>query len=261
MKINSYEAISSIETAFFNGADYCILLDMLSNHYRTHSSGSIANTKGRIYEWLFAVDCINHFKVTGNKFLILKLPTVSSLNIYDLITPHETMPLDEMKRELQENYGLNLITSNPDFIILDTSKLNEIQINIDKINIINCLSPANLQEVDQHYRMFLQKVEIASIHGFISLKSSLRPDRRLQIVHEATITKAIFDIMNKNKKINFISASLMHNEKDKSALNTVAIHSLNNQTPEPAIDLICSINMEDDIKALFSALSKISTTK
>ncbi len=261
MKINSNEAISSIEAAFFNNAPYSVLLDMVSNHYSTHSSGSVANIKGRIYEWLFAVDCINHFKTTGNRYLVLKLPNVTSLNIYDLITQNETTKFYKIKETLKRNNGLNLITSNPDFIILDTSKLNNAQSDIDKIHTISCLSETNLQEVDQYYKMFLYKIGINSIHGFISLKSSLRPDRRLQIVHEATITKAIFEIMNKNKKINFISASLMHNEKDKSALNTVAIHSLNNHPPEPAIDFICSINNKIDISTLFSALSSISTTK
>lgn len=248
MSINTTEAIRQIEEDFFDeNKDFDILLKKVKEIYKASTSGSIANITGRIYEWIFAIDCLNYLGNNKGDLLVLKLPTISSLNIYDLLIYSDRIKFKRLQERLKGTHGINIITSNPDFIVLNAKK-------IMMSEAIKNFSGESLDKIDNYYRNYLGRIDVKSIYGFISLKSSLRPDRRLQIVHEATITKAIFDAIDNTKKINFISASLAHNEKDKAALNTVAIHTLHHENPVPAIDLTITMAARNDIKKLFDAM-------
>lgn len=49
-----------------------------------------------------------------------------------------------------------------------------------------------LDKIDNIYRDFIGYAELDDIAGYLSVKTSLRPDRRLQLAHEGSLMKAIY---------------------------------------------------------------------
>ena len=101
--------------------------------------------------------------------------------------------------------------------------------------------------------------------GYLATKTSLRPDRRLQIVHEGNLTKAVYvhiqtRLWEQNPKgIRYFGASMKLNDKDKEALRTVATHSITtvSSMPDRSVDELFQIQNTEDLKSAFNSIVKI----
>ena len=54
------------------------------------------------------------------------------------------------------------------------------------------LNVETLNLIDNFYKNYISKCDLPEIAAFVSIKTSLRPDRRLQLSHEGALTKAFF---------------------------------------------------------------------
>ena len=107
-----------------------------------------------------------------------------------------------------------------------------------------------IEFIDNLFRKFVKTCDFEDIIGYMATKTSLRPDRRLQIVHEGSLTKAMYVHLqtrlwiDKPRSIKYFGASLRLNDKDKRALKTVATHSITTILSEPdrAVDECFELN-------------------
>lgn len=219
------------------------------------TNGAISNTRGQWFEWMVAIDAYNHWVINGHNLLILNLPNVSRFDSASLYKKDIYGFVKDLRSKLEKSLDIHLITSNPDFVLIDTNNLD------DKFNkkIFTTINKNNLEEIDSLYRCIINSCELDDIVGYLSLKTSLRPDRRLQIAHEGSLTKAIYvHLQTRNwimepRGVKYFGAALALGKADIRGLKTVATHSITTvmSKPEKAVDEVFKIESRKD---LYSAI-------
>lgn len=224
--------------------DYDTHLDYIQSLVRTEdsrvTSGALSNCRGTWFEWMIAIDLFNHWCSGNHNLLILPLPNVSQFDCATLYTDKVNGYIFDLRKKLQESLDIELITSNPDFVILDTTMHSDL-IPRNKITDVDIHT---IEFIDNLFRKFIRRCEFTDLVGYMATKTSLRPDRRLQIVHEGSLNKAIYVHLqtrlwiNKPRTLKYFGASLKVSDKDRSALKTVATHSITTvlSEPERAVD-------------------------
>ncbi len=237
--------ITSIEGQVPNSNwDYESHLNYIQNLVQTDdpkvTSGAISNCRGSWFEWMIAIDVYNYWCRSSSDFLMLPLPNISRFDCATLYKPDISSYIFDLRSKLKDSLDIELITSNPDFVIFDTSNLNSV---LERKPIQN-VTEETIEFIDNLYRKFIERCGFEDIIGYMATKTSLRPDRRLQIVHEGSLTKALYVHLqtrlwvDKPRSIKYFGASLKLNDKDRRALKTVATHSITTvlSEPERAVD-------------------------
>jgi len=224
--------------------DYKSHLDLIQSQVlqenSTISREAFSNCRGTWFEWMISIDVYNYWCTTDSDFLMLPLPNIMRFDCATLYNPEVSKYIFDLRKKLKESLDIELITSNPDFVIFDTSSLD---IDIPR-NVIKQVDEESIGFIDNFFKNFIEKCKFEDIIGYMALKTSLRPDRRLQIVHEGSLTKAIYVHLQtrlwieKPKGIKYFGASLELKKADKAALKTVATHSITTvlSEPERAVD-------------------------
>jgi len=242
--------------------DYESHLNYIQNLVQTEdpkvTSGAISNCRGSWFEWMIAIDVYNYWCHSGSDFLMLPLPNISRFDCATLYKPEVSTYIFDLRLKLKESLDIELITSNPDFVIFDTSNLT----GVLERRPIQSVTEDTIEYIDGLFRSFIEQCGFEDIIGYMAAKTSLRPDRRLQIVHEGSLTKALYVHLqtrlwiDKPRTIKYFGASLKLNDKDRRALKTVATHSITTvlSEPEKAVDEcfeLCSREM------LYNAVKEI----
>ena len=216
------------------------------------------NARGTWFEYLIAISLWNlriDFPKTYTS-LIVKLPNVSTMKFIDLFEPKTHNMLNDLERSLG-GQGVNLVTSNPDLLcVTDLEGLN-----VEKeclIKFENCTQDC-LNTISTAYNLILGKCKYNSIKFGIALKSSTRPDRRLQIPHEGSILKAInahlqTRFWDPSHDVRYYAATASPiTEADIKAFKTAATHSITdvNVRPMAAVDKPFYLATLADTKAMF----------
>ncbi|MED4392515.1 Cfr10I/Bse634I family restriction endonuclease [Priestia aryabhattai] len=224
--------------------------------------GAFSNTRGLWFELLVAVFAWN-FRIENNlnDILIVKMPNVKTFDFRRIFNSSTLEMINQLDRSLLTHTGgenVRLITSNPDLLIIKQESLVQESFN----QTITGLSTHHLEEALGLYRCLENNVSWDSLVAGVGIKTSLRPDRRLQLVHEGNILKALFAHLkmrnwNRHPKFQYYGAS---NDKvsraDDDALQTAATHSIINvdTAPERAVDGIFSLNTFDNINEMFKEI-------
>lgn len=222
------------------------------------SQEAFNNVRGRWYEWLLALGSLNYYfeqYSMGKKSAILvNLPNVSSFDYMRLYEPSTYQFIKDLRKKTAQ-FGANLVSSNPDFAIIRPS-LFEV-INLDSIDekLINW--------VDDQYKFFIETQNIRTLIGFVSAKTSLRPDRRLQMSHEGGIVKSFHQHLKTRiwdvdaPKMMYYGVSISASTADHNALKTIASHSILtvNSEPERAVNKLYSINSGSDLRKFLSEIN------
>ncbi|HOO50569.1 MAG TPA: Cfr10I/Bse634I family restriction endonuclease, partial [Alphaproteobacteria bacterium] len=163
----------------------------------------------------------------------------------------------DLRKKVSESADVSLITSNPDFVIIDSS------INIDfPAPPQSGISDAYIEAVCRAFSQLEHRCSLDQIKGYTAVKSSLRPDRRLQIAHEGSLMKALYRHVQTREwlidapGIKYYAITSKATDADRNALKTVATHSITDvgSKPEAAVDdLLCVFSGPE----LESALKKI----
>ena len=104
------------------------------------------------------------------------------------------------------------------------------------------------------------KCNFEQLVGYISVKTSLRPDRRLQLAHEGSLMKALYVHLQTREWIiepaglKYYAISRKVSNADRKALKTVATHSITTvqSKPQSAVDEVFEINSLQDISVLMN---------
>lgn len=215
-------------------------------------AGALNKVHGDWYEWLLAIEFWN-FRIRNNRqYLILNLPNVSQFDCSKLYNEKLFGFIDNLKQKVFEASEVELISSNPDYVIIDTS---EMELDEKYSELITEITPQTIDLLISAYEDFTHKCDFNQLIGYISVKTSLRPDRRLQLAHEGSLMKALYVHLQTREWIiepeglKYYAISRSINDADRRALKTVATHSITTvqSKPQSAVDDVFEINRLQDI--------------
>lgn len=222
---------------------------------------ALGNARGKWFEWLIVLGFWRWALDNSNiKFTLAQLPNVTSFDSAKLFKPKIQKAIRKFKEVLLES-DVTMVTSNPDFVILRRSPYEDALFeNLQDLSI----TKATLERISEHYLKFVDSGNLNDIFGYLAVKSSMRPDRRLQIAHEGSTYKALSKNISKSLEIEeyipyFFAVTSKTNDKDRLALKTVATHSIAENTSKPirAVDQVFDVNSYQDLCTTFDELSRI----
>lgn len=225
------------------------------------TAGAISNCRGAWFEWMIAIDIFNDWCRKGHDLLMLPLPNISRFDCATLYQENVSKYIFDLRKKLKASLDIELITSNPDFVIFDTTNLS----TTFKREPIESVDEKSIEFIDNLFRKFVGACSFSDIVGYMATKTSLRPDRRLQIVHEGSLTKAMYVHLqtrlwiDQPRSIKYFGASLKLNDKDRRALKTVATHSITTvlSEPERAVDECFELSSRGKLISAISEMKKL----
>lgn len=217
--------------------------DTVQSEYPSVSQNALNNCNGDWYEWLIAIRAWN-LRVESDEdlFAALLMPKKSSYDVADLYTSKISQLVSDLRRKVRESTDVELITSNPDFVLIDTSRFSDLPDWFDQK--IDSVEEDKMDRLETAYELFDGGCELDDVRGYVGAKRSMRPDRRLQMPHEGSLMKAIYTHIQTREwiiepqGINYYAVSSDLNSSDREALRTVATHSITtvDKVPEAAVD-------------------------
>jgi hypothetical protein len=155
--------------------------------------------------------------------------------------------------------SVQLISSNPDFVIIERKLASEL---ISKMERISKIDEDAIRKIESTYKLFEAQCSFEQIVGYISVKVSFRPDRRLQIPHEGSLMKAIYTHLQTRewiinpKGIKYFALATKVGNPDRAALKTVATHSITtvHSIPQAAVDDVFEVNSLQQAQAAFGKI-------
>ncbi|MET0573461.1 MAG: Cfr10I/Bse634I family restriction endonuclease [Pedobacter agri] len=218
-------------------------------------SSAFSNAAGDWYEWLIALSAWNYCVANPSANLLLLLPNVSTFAVGKLYTSRLYGLIEDLKQKVLDSSGVHLISSNPDFVIIDRALVNECMV----LNSIPYFDIPSIKMLENSYLNFVDKCDFEDIIGYLSVKSSLRPDRRLQMAHEGSLMKALYTHIQTRewvldpKGIKYYAMSTKIGGADRIALKTVATHSITtvHDKPQAAVDESFEVNSLQAAMAAF----------
>ncbi|RUO38877.1 restriction endonuclease [Aliidiomarina taiwanensis] len=221
--------------------------------------GALNNARGDWYEWIIGANAWNYRIKKQSPLLILNLPNKKRFDVSKLYQDKFSDQIADLRQKVSESSDVELITSNPDFVIIDTSNIelpHRFHIPFGRLTV------DDLDLLDTAYQDFIGQCSFDDIRGYFSVKTTFRPDRRLQIPHEGSLMKAIHVHLQTRswiidpKALKYYAAATKVNNSDREALKTVATHSITNVSskPQAAVDDVFVI---DSVEQLHDALEVI----
>ena len=236
---------------------------ILKKYPKVHAS-ALSNVHGDWYEWFIALSAWNYFAKTKGAYLALTLPNIVQFDVVELYEKSLYDLVVDLRNKVQQTASVRLITSNPDFVIIDRKYLESPALELPKeiSKPIEKITEDALHQIEKAYAYFISKCTFDGIIGYISAKSSLRPDRRLQIPHEGSLMKAIYTHLQTRKWIinppglKYYAFTTAATDADKKALKTVATHSITTvfSIPQAAVDEVFVVNSLADCNAAFKRI-------
>ncbi len=208
---------------------------------------ALNNARGDWYEWLLAFSAWNYFAENKKANLALLTPNISQFDVGQLYEDKLYNLIEDLRSKVLKSSAVQLISSNPDFVIIDRKLANKLFPKIEKISKID---PAAILKIETAYKKFIGKCSFEDIAGYVSVKLSFRPDRRLQIPHEGSLMKAIYTHLQTRewiispKGLKYYAIATVVGDSDRAALKTVATHSITtvHSVPQAAVDEVFEVN-------------------
>jgi len=228
----------------------------------TVSREALSNAHGDWYEWILAIAAWNYCVDNKAANLAILTPNISQFDISKLYNLRLFDLIKDLREKVLLSSSVQLISSNPDFVVIERKLVDEILPKLEKIETIDSSSLFRIQNI---YKEFEYKCNFDDIYGYIAVKTSFRPDRRLQISHEGSLMKAMYThlqtrewIINPKGLMYFAIATKVGNS-DRAALKTVATHSITtvHSTPQAAVDGVFEVNSLQEAQIVFEQILNI----
>jgi hypothetical protein len=223
------------------------------------SKDALNNVHGDWYEWLIAISGWNFCSTNESANLALLTPNINQFDIARLYNDKLYSLILDLRKKVLESSSVQLISSNPDFVIINRNLVKSILGRIDKKTTI---TPRMIKVLESRFRDFSGRCEFSDIVGYLSVKTSFRPDRRLQIPHEGSLMKAIYTHIQTREWIlnpiglKYYAIATRVGEPDRKALKTVATHSITTvqSIPQAAVDEVFKVNSLKEAALAFSQI-------
>ncbi|MBK9983184.1 MAG: Cfr10I/Bse634I family restriction endonuclease [Chitinophagales bacterium] len=223
------------------------------------TSGALSNAHGDWYEWLLAITAWNFFVNHDNCHLALLLPNVNRFKVGMLYNEELSSLIEDLRQKVLKTSQVRLVTSNPDFVIINGELARQI---LGHREVIQNFTIDTLAAINTYYKMFIGKCNFDQIVGFTSVKTSFRPDRRLQISHEGSLMKALYTHLQTRKWIidpaglRYYAVATKVGTEDRKGLKTVATHSITtvSSLPQAAVDEVYEVNTLQQAQGAFAQM-------
>jgi len=220
---------------------------------------AMSNVHGDWYEWLLAISAWNYCASNQSANVPLLMPNISQFDVASLYVERLFHLIQDLRKKVEDSSEVKLITSNPDFVIINRDVIDA---EIGEMTEINNLTPDIISELSSKFRQFENKCDFSQIEGYIAVKKSLRPDRRLQIPHEGSLMKAIYKHLQTRewiidpKGLKYYAMASSVSDADKNALKTVATHSITtvSSLPQAAVDDVFQIDSIQQAQEIFQRI-------
>ncbi len=216
------------------------------------------NARGEWFEMLLAAKFFNLAR-ESKRFCVFTIPNVLSVNYIDFFSEDVRSRIGELEKHLLAQ-GIELKMSNPDFLCVDLSKINRI-ISEEIINHppITKFDTETAEFLENLHKLFIGECPFGAIAFAVSAKTSVRPDRRYQFVHEGNVIKAITAHLqtrywDTNTSIGYFALTNKKPTKpDYEVMKTAAISSITNVFAKSvkAVDEIFWIQNMGDVEDFF----------
>lgn len=255
-----YECFPQLPPLSTSFAELMLRLDQ--HAVRSHgqvSQGALANSHGAWFEWLLGIIAWNVYLEEGKEHIAFTIPNVRGFDATRLYKQVLFEMVAHLRSEVKRNAKVELITSNPDFVIVKAAAAD----SLGRLpRPINEITGDTLSGLDSMYLPFRGNCDYADIVGYAGAKYSLRPDRRLQIPHEGSLIKALHVHMQTRmwitdpQPLRYYAISASVSESDRKALRTVATHSITNVSslPTPAVDDVFQVLTLQDAWNVFDQI-------
>jgi Cfr10I/Bse634I restriction endonuclease len=223
------------------------------------AAGAINRVTGAWYEWLVAIAAWNYRVANPCALIAVPLPNVSQFDVLSLYVDGLYWYVGDLRNKVNQTAGVTLITSNPDLVLISPDIPDAPAVpNVP----IEQLTPANLDLLDALRVGYVGRCRFQDIRGYIGVKASLRPDRRLQLPHEGSLMKAMYAHLQTREWIfdppplRYYGISTEVTQADLGAMQTVATHSIVSvQTiPARAVDALFVVDSFDNANAAFEQI-------
>jgi hypothetical protein len=154
------------------------------------TQNALNNAHGDWYEWLLAIPAWNWNVAHPTSNWLVQLPNTSRFDVASLYIPSLHEMINDLRAKVLAAAGVNLISSNPDFAIIDHSNITLSDGFPSKP--ITVVDEAAISQIEKFRNAIVGSCDFESIVGYLSAKTSLRPDRRLQWLHEGSLMKALY---------------------------------------------------------------------
>ena len=220
------------------------------------TQNAINNARGAWYAWIIAIDAMRFASANPHSNLLIKLPNAKQFDAHSLYVNSVLSLINDFRQKLSLIGKVNLVTSNPDFVIINRT----LKKNIPLIG--NIITHKNISFIDDIYKDFIGKCELDDIIGHSGVKTSVRPDRRIQLLHEGSLTKAIYAHLQTRlwltqaNGVKYYAVSLSWTSADIAGLRSVATHSIASASliPQPAVDDVVEINDSNSADLFFNRI-------
>jgi|GEM_PF-1998103 len=187
-KFREFEAI--YPTLNLNGLSFLDIVNaieevVVQNSTQPVTQGSLNNCRGAWYELAFIMEAHQSILRSTEDLYLVKMGNENSIKFWEIYQKESRQRYDrliEMFSQRQEPIFVRC--STPDFVVISKNIIQDSA----SFNILQKISPS-LQEINELYKVIKYKCSPEQVKGFISLKTSNRPDRRYQILVEANVTK------------------------------------------------------------------------
>lgn len=230
--------------------------ELIHSEYNA-SDDALKNARGTWFEQIVTFGAIEYQNLYDPPGRMLSLPNANSYDVGKLYSEEYYEYITDLREKVGKSANVNLITSNPDFVIID----KDIEISLPDI-IGTKKTVEDVKAIEQCYLQAEHKCSFDQIKGYLGLKTSLRPDRRLQLAHEGSLMKALYkhiqtrDWVLDAPGIKYFGMSTEVKPKDIDALRTVATHSIVtvSNKPESAVDDVFSVSSGEELKTALDSI-------
>src|SRR5258707_7293839 len=220
---------------------------------------ALNNVHGDWYEWLLAIAAWNFCVDNKIANLALMTPNISQFDVSRLYNDKLYDLIKDLREKVLSSSSVQLISSNPDFVIINRKLANKLTPKMERISKVD---EDAIRKIETAYKSFEAQCSFEEIVGYISVKVSFRPDRRLQIPHEGSLMKAFYTHLQTRewiinpKGIKYFALATKVGNPDRAALKTVATHSITtvHSIPQAAVDEVFEVNSLQQAQAAFGLI-------
>jgi Cfr10I/Bse634I restriction endonuclease len=179
-KNDEFEAI--YPTLDLNGLTFLDIVDRIEQVVVQKSTqpikqGSLNNCRGTWYELAFIREAHRSILQSTENLYIVKMGSETSIKFWEIYKKESRQKYDSLIDIFKNREEPIFIRcSTPDFVVISRDIIRDSSIS----HILQNLSPP-LKEINELYKVIKNKCLPHQVKGFISLKTSNRPDRRYQI--------------------------------------------------------------------------------
>ena len=187
-KNGEFEAI--YPTLNLNGLTFLDIVDriekvVVQTSTEAITQGSLNNCRGTWYELAFIMEAHRSILQSTENLYLVKMGSETSIKFWEIYQKESRQRYDlliDIFKKREEPIFIRC--STPDFVVISRYIIQD----SSSSNILQNPSPP-LKEINELYKVIKNKCLPHQVKGFISLKTSNRPDRRYQILLEANVTK------------------------------------------------------------------------